>query len=245
MYGHRARIGYTSPPRTTEVFPYEFYRIVPDGVTLVITTLAIVELTGDEVDRSYEISLEAAREMARAGIDLMVLGGVPINLSRGYDNVDALIGDTEKAIGVPVTTSITAQINALRAVRARNVVVGQPFGDSMNPDFEAHLRQFGFNPLGCAALGRPAIDLGRISEDDVMDIGRALKRRHPDADTLWLPCPHFAVANIIEPLEQELGLRVVGALQAIVWECLWRCGIDDPIRGFGSLFGETGPMPDQ
>ena len=42
MYGHRARIGYTSPPLTTEVFPYEFYRIVPDGVTLVVTTLAIV-----------------------------------------------------------------------------------------------------------------------------------------------------------------------------------------------------------
>ena len=26
MYGHRARIGYTSPPVLTEVFPYEFYR---------------------------------------------------------------------------------------------------------------------------------------------------------------------------------------------------------------------------
>jgi hypothetical protein len=33
MYGHRARIGYTSPPLTTEVFPYEFYKIVPEGVT--------------------------------------------------------------------------------------------------------------------------------------------------------------------------------------------------------------------
>ena len=34
MYGYRARIGYTSPPLTTEVFPYEFYQIVPEGVTL-------------------------------------------------------------------------------------------------------------------------------------------------------------------------------------------------------------------
>ena len=42
IYGHRARIGYTSPPLTTEIFPYEFYKIVPTGVTLVITTLAIV-----------------------------------------------------------------------------------------------------------------------------------------------------------------------------------------------------------
>ena len=40
MYGYRARIGYTSPPLTTEVFPYEFYQIVPEGVTLVVTSLA-------------------------------------------------------------------------------------------------------------------------------------------------------------------------------------------------------------
>jgi hypothetical protein len=82
MYGHRARIGYTSPPLTTEVFPYEFYRIVPAGVTLVVTTLAIVERSKSEVDQSYEISMKAAREMAAAGVDIVVLGGVPINLSR-------------------------------------------------------------------------------------------------------------------------------------------------------------------
>jgi maleate isomerase len=30
IYGRRARIGYTSPPAATEVFPYEFYKIVPE-----------------------------------------------------------------------------------------------------------------------------------------------------------------------------------------------------------------------
>ena len=45
IYGHRARIGYTSPPFTTEIFPYEFYKIVPAGVTLVITSLSIITRT--------------------------------------------------------------------------------------------------------------------------------------------------------------------------------------------------------
>src|SRR4249920_2389826 len=88
MYGHRARIGYTSPPLTTEVFPYEFYRIVPDGVTLVVTTLAIVERSKSEVDQSYDISMKAAREMTAAGVDIVVLGGVPTNLSRGPKNAE-------------------------------------------------------------------------------------------------------------------------------------------------------------
>jgi hypothetical protein len=64
IYGHRARIGYTSPPLTTEIFPYEFYKIVPAGVTLVITTLAIVVRSKGEVEQSYDISMKAAREMA-------------------------------------------------------------------------------------------------------------------------------------------------------------------------------------
>ena len=89
IYGSRARIGYTSPPLTTEIFPYEFYKIVPAGVTLVVTSLAIVVRSKDEVDQSYDISMRAAREMAAAGCDIVVLGGVPINLSRGAANAGA------------------------------------------------------------------------------------------------------------------------------------------------------------
>src|SRR5262245_1435638 len=115
IYGHRARIGYTSPPLTTEIFPYEFYRIVPDGVTLVVTTLAIVERSKSEVDQSYDISMKAAREMAAAGVDIVVLGGVPINLARGAANAEAVVRDLAAELGVKVTSSALAQQRAAKA----------------------------------------------------------------------------------------------------------------------------------
>ena len=127
MYGHRARIGYTSPPLTTEIFPYEFYKIVPAGVTLVITTLAIVVRSKGEVDQSYDISMKAAREMAAAGCDIVVLGGVPINLSRGYANAEQMIVDLEAELGVKVSTSASAQARAAKALGCRKVVVAQPY----------------------------------------------------------------------------------------------------------------------
>src|SRR2546423_14643799 len=105
MYGHRARIGYTSPPLTTEIFPYEFYRIVPAGVTLVVTTLAIVVRSKDEVDQSYDISMKAAREMAAAGCDPVVLGGIPINLSRGAANIQQGMGEPQAELKVKIATS--------------------------------------------------------------------------------------------------------------------------------------------
>src|SRR3954471_19063705 len=93
IYGSRARIGYTSPPLLTEVFTYDFYRLAPAGVTLVLTSLAVLDRNKDEVDRSYEISMQAARAMASSGGDLGVLGGVTINLSRGYANAHQMLAD--------------------------------------------------------------------------------------------------------------------------------------------------------
>src|SRR5271169_4324822 len=116
IYGSRARIGYTSPPLTTEVFPYEFYQIVPAGVTLVVTSLAIVERSKTEVEQSYDISMRAAREMAAAGVDIIVLGGVPINLSRGTAKARQLIQDLEAELKVKVSTSASAQARAAKAL---------------------------------------------------------------------------------------------------------------------------------
>src|SRR6202166_664168 len=130
IYGSRARIGYTSPPLTTEVFPYEFYQIVPAGVTLVITTLAIVVRSKDEVDRSYDISMKAAREMAAAGVDIIVLGGVPINLSRGTANAQQMIQDLEAELKVKVSTSASAQARAAKVLGCRKAIVAHPYAHS-------------------------------------------------------------------------------------------------------------------
>ena len=73
-YGYRARIGYTSPPLTSEIFPFEFYKLVPDGVTLLLTSLDVWEHTGGELHDSYQRTLRAAEAMGKAGADLIVLG---------------------------------------------------------------------------------------------------------------------------------------------------------------------------
>jgi maleate isomerase len=235
IYGHRARIGYTSPPATTEVFPYEFYAVVPRGVTLVLTTLAVMDVTPEEVARSYEISLRAARDMARVGIDLMVLGGVPINLSRGFEHVDDLIRDTEAAIGLPVTTSITSQLEAFRRTGAHRIAVGHPFPQTMDQLFIDVVEHYGFAFAGIARADRGGTDLGRIPLETSLELCRTLKARDPSADTLWLPCPHWAVAEAVGAIESELDVTVVTANQAITWHALRRCGIDDRIAGFGRL----------
>lgn len=240
MYGHRARIGYTSPPAATEVFPYEFYKIVPDGVTLVVNTLPLIERTGDEVDRSYEVSLNVAHVMARAGVDLFVFGGLPINVSRGFKNADDMAKATEKEIGVPVITSMSAQREALAAIGAKKVGVVQPYDASHTERFESYVRDFGLGmePTGTLPLNAVFIELGKVNADDVLELARQVCRDHPETDTVYIPCPHFATLGVIEAVEAEFNVNVITSLQAIVWNALRKCGIDDRIGGCGRLFRE-------
>jgi maleate isomerase len=238
MYGHRARIGYTSPPLTTEVFPYEFYKIVPDGVTLVVTSLAIVVRSKDEVDQSYEISMRAAREMAAAGCDIVVLGGVPINLSRGTKNADQMILDLEAELGVKVSSSAAAQARAARVLGCKKVVVAQPYAHSDTDRIAGYSEHFGCELLGATGWGSPFNQIGRIPQNAAIEMGRKLMKEHPDADTILLPSPHWPTAFAIDPLEKEFGVNVMTAHQAIVWDALRRCGVNDKIQGFGRLFRE-------
>src|SRR6185295_14229704 len=80
MYGIRARIGYTSPPLVTEVFPYEFYKMAPAGVTLALTTMMVARHTAEsgEAEESWNHAVRAAHAMAEAGVSMIVHGGTPV-----------------------------------------------------------------------------------------------------------------------------------------------------------------------
>jgi maleate isomerase len=238
VYGYRARIGYTSPPLTTEVFPYEFYKMAPPGVTLVITTLAIVVRSKEEVDQSYATSMRAAREMAAAGVDIIVLGGVPINLSRGAANAEQLVRDLEAELSVKVSTSAAAQARAAKALGCRKVVVAQPYAHDDTDRIAGYALHFGCEVLGATGWGSPFNQIGRIPQHAAVELGRKLMRAHPDADTILLPSPHWPTAGAIEPLEREFGVNVLTAQQAILWDALRRCGVNDRIEGYGRLFRE-------
>ena len=238
LYGHRARIGYTSPPLVTEVFPYEFYKIVPAGVTLMITTLAITTRSKEEVEKSYETSLNAAQSMAKAGATLVMLGGNPINLSRGLENLDDLTAQMEEEIGVPVLTSSQSQIKALQLLGSRKVATIHPYEPLHNHRHESAMLKFGFEPAGVIAVGGTFSYLGSIPDDTALTLARQIKKENPDADTIHFASAHWATAGSIDTIERELGVSVMTSHQAITWACLRRAGVNDKISGFGRLLRE-------
>ena len=116
--------------------------------------------------------------------------------------------------------------------------MAQPYAHEDTDRIAGYAQHFGCEVLGAIGWGSPFNQIGRIPQHAAIELGRKLVRAHPDADTILLPSPHWPTAGAIEPLERELGVNVMSAQQAIVWDALRRCGVNDRIEGFGRLFRE-------
>jgi len=235
MYGKRLRIGYTSVAYVTEVFTQAFYRMAPQNVSLALLTIHQNAVTKAEMDRLYDQSMESARALAKTGVDILVLGGRPVLLSRGAGNLPNLIAALEKELGVRVTTDATAQLAAFHALGSKLIGTSQPFGASHNDRFNAMITEMGLTPTGCNAIESNLIDLPTVPTEACRDLARALKVERPETDTILFPCPHWAVVDAIDPLEKELDVNIVTNLQATLWHSLRACSISDRINGFGRL----------
>jgi maleate isomerase len=239
IHGHRARIGYTVAAVTTEVYPIDWYRIVPHGVSLMMITLPLGERSKEDLEKCYRISIDAARTMARAGADLVVLGGLPINISKGDGTVEDLMAGLSREIGVPVSSSAAAQVAAFEALGARKVVTVHPFLPDQNPRHERTIASFfGLEPAGVHAGGSNLVELGKLPPARALEWGRAAMKANPGADTLYFGCPHWTVIDAIAPLEEEFGIGVMTSLQAIAWHSMRLAGVDDRVTGFGRLLSE-------
>jgi maleate cis-trans isomerase len=100
----------------------------------VLTTLTVVERSDREVDQAYAMSLRAANELAAAGVDIVFLGGVPVNLSRGDQNAQEMLRALAAELGVKVSSSVGAQEKAAQRLGCRKVVVAHPYGAKEMPD---------------------------------------------------------------------------------------------------------------
>lgn len=237
--GYRARIGYTVAAVTTEVYPIDWYRVVPDGVSLMMITLPLGTRSKEDVEKCYQISIDAAKTMAKAGANLVVLGGLPINISKGEGTVEDLMGNLSREIGVRVSSSAAAQVAAFKCLGSKKVVTVHPFLPDQNPRHERTMREFfGLTPVGEYAGGSSLIALGTLPPARALEWGRAAIKAHPDADTIYFGCPHWSVIDAIAPLEQEFGVSVMTSLQAIAWHSMRLTGVDDRVQGYGRLLSE-------
>jgi len=235
-YGWRARIGFLSPGIVDETLSRQFYRMAPDGVTLVRTSLGLVEITVDAQHKALAQVEAAARELANEQPDCIILGGSPTVVVDGFGTDALWTKRIEEATGIPASAAQTAAIEAMRLLGMRRIAVATPFPDPINGMLGDFLKQSGFE---VAALNSLGIDYRSLTYHPLRggyDLARRSFEEAGGADGIYFPGAPFPVVDLIERLERELGTTVVSSGQATLWKGMQMAGADDlTVDGFGKL----------
>jgi maleate cis-trans isomerase len=240
MYGWRARIGNISPTACAEIFPYEFYRVAPEGVTLVTTNLVIRDAReSSQVEASWHKFDTAFEDLLHTRVDHITLSGAPLVLANGIDRHRDLLKELRNRYPVPVGTSPQSFADALKYLGAVKLAVGTSFIPAHNELVRKFLVSEGFDVLGIETLdtGMTSLEKAMLSPTQVFRHIRAVGKRYSACDAVLITSSAWPTLTMIQALEDDLGKPVVSSSMGQIWWPLKKLGIKAEIHGYGKLLG--------
>ena len=240
MYGWRARIGNISPTACAEIFPYEFYRVAPEGVTLVTTNLVIRDAReSSQVEASWHRFDTAFEDLLHTRVDHITLSGAPLVLANGIDRHRELLKEFRNRYPVPVGTSPQSFADALKFLGAVKLAVGTSFIPAHNELVRRFLVSEGFDVLGIETLdtGMTSLEKAMLSPTQVFRHIRAVGKRYSACDAVLITSSAWPTLTMIQALEDDLGKPVVSSSMGQIWWPLKKLGIKAEINGYGKLLG--------
>lgn len=232
----RGKIGFVLIPNE-QTIEEEMLRHMPPGVGAYFCRAAMPREISTESLAQLRLSLAdaAARILPDDGLDVVVLGCTSGTVAVGEEAARAELA--KGAPGAKTTTLAGAVRKALTAMGVRKLALGSPYIPELNDNVVAYLQGAGFEV--CAAHGMGLhydTDMIRVAPDYLVDFARAIDR--PEADAVLLSCGALRSIEVIDRIEQVLGKPAICSNQAMLWDCLRLCGVEDRLPGLGRLLRE-------
>jgi maleate isomerase len=213
----------------------EFIKLIPDGIACIPLFVGFQRGTVDEFKGALEAIEAKVAELAAIGVDLIHPEGAPPFMVHGRAKERELLDGWQAKYGVPVITSGTTQVDAMRALGVRRIVGVTYFKGEINDMFAQYFTDAGFEVLDMDGIEVPFADVGLLSSNQVYAYTRAAVRKHRYVDGVYMLGAGWRVLDIIEPLEQDLAMPCIQATPARVWSVLKHFGVRQPVKGYGRL----------
>lgn len=233
-FGWRARVGFILPT-VIELKAYDFYRMAPPGVGLVGVTCAIEGWSQDQYDAALASVDQAAAYLASRKVDFIMHCGAPLVLSRGQGFDLELIERMQRLTGLPCSTSVRAAMDAMQHLGMQKLVLATPYPEQLNRKTAEFLEACGFTVVHQATMDLPFKALQDTPPTEIYRFAVGAGRAAPEADGLYMPCPQWAVCEVVDLIERDLDKPVVAGATGEFWKAFHSLGIRDPIGGFGRL----------
>jgi maleate isomerase len=235
-YGWRARIGFLRPGIIDETLSQQFYRMAPDGVSLVSVGLGVDALTRADMRDAIDQIETASRNLARRKPGCIVVGGSHTVVFGGVGADVALADRIHEACGIPTTTAQTAAVEAMRRLNVRSLALVSPFPDEFHEQLKRFLADSGFDVRSDGHLPGEYRQLSLAPLQATYELARAVHGRSNGVDGIYFAGAPMPVVDIIERIERELATNVVTSMQATLRKGLDLCGASDVrVDGYGHL----------
>jgi maleate isomerase len=220
-------------------------RLLPEGIGVIPLFLNIHEGTESEFRSVLDTIASKVAELAALKVDLIHPEGAPPFMVHGFAGERDIVNKWEEAYGVSVVTAGQTQVEALQALDAESIVGVTYFEGEINDVFSRYFRDAGFDVRAMEGVAVPFTEVGRLSSQEVYAHTKRAFLKHADADAIYMLGSGWRVLDIIDTLEEDLGVPVVHAVPARVWSIQRRLHVNQPVMGYGRLLEEMPVSPSQ
>ena len=230
-------------PFSTDRVPDEGPMMYP-GVRFIPRGVGVRALTPEGYDAAWNGIVPAAVELAKQGVDAIMVIGTSLTFYRGYEAHQQLLEQLREATGLPVSTMSEAVVDGLRSVGAKRIAVATAYADEVNSRLADFLRASGFEVLalegfGLFGFGEP----GSKSEKDIIELSGKAIDGAKQADAVLISCGGLLTLGVAEPIEQRHGIPVVTSTQAAFWSAMRLAGDSGHVPGRGRMLAQSDPVP--
>jgi maleate cis-trans isomerase len=236
-----ARLGFLYPGYSAEDdYPRIGARIQPPVEVFVVHTSIGEDAHREDALRDTGDTrrlLDGAAELKRIGVDAAMWACTSGSFVFGLEGAREQAAVVERFLGVPVSSTSLAFVEACRALGLRRVAIAATYPEDVAGLFRQLLADSGIATVQLGALGIiTGVEVGTVSRERAL--AHARNYDHPDAEAVLLPDTALHTVDFLDDLEQAVGKTVLTANQVTVWHALRLAGHAAPQPGLGRLFRE-------
>lgn len=184
---------------------------------------------------SHDRLRDGARQLDPGQVDVVMWACTSGSFVFGWDGAHEQVENLRRALGVPVSSTSLAFIEALRALAARRVAVAATYPADVAERFAEFLAVDGIEVVSLASE-----DILTAAEVGTIDRKRAVRfvaaADHADADVVLVPDTALHTAAWLNDFESAVGKPVLTANQVTFWEALRLAGQHASADRLGHLF---------
>lgn len=236
---NRKLIGVLTPSSNTALEPLTSAMVnsLP-GVSAHFSRFTVTEISmRDQSLGQFDDSkiLEAARLLADAHVDIICWSGTSASWL-GFDKDLALCARITEVTGIPATTSVLALNELLAAQGARTMGLVSPYVADVQQRIVANYADLDINCVAEQHLDLTVnFDFSEVTPDTLRRMLREVAKQGPDAITIM--CTNLHGAQLVDEMEQELGIPIYDSVSTVVWKALKTVGVESTLlKGWGRLF---------